>query len=92
METEITETLKITCSCLYKYKRLQLRPFGDQISSSESMIIRKWVDNSGTADKECIFHLINPVKKHQREIRKNEPRFLRDSFSNLCYFHKKQGA
>lgn len=29
-------------------------PFVDQISSTESMRIRKWVDNSGTTDKDRI--------------------------------------
>ena len=32
-------------------KEYRFLPFGDQISSTESMSIRKWVDNSGTADR-----------------------------------------
>ena len=43
--------LQLLAAVFTNRKEYRFLPFGDQISSTESMSIRKWVDNSGTADR-----------------------------------------
>ena len=45
------DTKQLLAAVFTNRKDYRFLPFGDQISSTESMSIRKWVDNSGTADR-----------------------------------------
>ena len=45
------DTKQLLAAVFPNRKDYRFLPFGDQISSTESMSIRKWVDNSGAADR-----------------------------------------
>ena len=45
------DTKQLLAAVFTNRKDKRFLPFGDQISSTESMTIWKWVDNNGTADR-----------------------------------------
>lgn len=49
-----TDTKQLLAAVLTNIKDQRVVPFEDQISSTESMRIWKWVGNRGTADKDRV--------------------------------------